>query len=74
MFPALLLHIPMVQERIASEAEKELSALLHAPVTVGRADIESQSVVRVSFPLGSARTGKIGARASGYPPQFIRFG
>lgn len=30
----------MVQERIASEAEKELSALLHAPVTVGRADIE----------------------------------
>ena len=36
----MLLHIPIVQGKIASEAEKELSALLHAPVTVGRADIE----------------------------------
>lgn len=36
----MLLHIPIVQGKIASEAEKELSALLHAPVTVGRVDIE----------------------------------
>lgn len=39
-FPALLLHIPMVQEKIASEAEKELSARLNVPVTVGKVDIE----------------------------------
>ena len=39
-FPALLLHIPMVQEKIASEAEKELSARLDVPVTVGKVDIE----------------------------------
>lgn len=39
-FPALLLHIPMVQEKIASQAEKELSARLDVPVSVGKVDIE----------------------------------